>query len=166
MSDSRIKKARILKKDLPDINVNQEGYDVRYRIISEDKNRTSHWSPILNLQSGYTYISGNIDFNKTGNIITSIWDQVQIKNGTVLIDTASEYDVWVRFDRSDNGDWIYKQRLIGNTINIITPSTYTINGVQQVSVPNKYSIEVYLKGTPVSRNTSFLRVYQDGPHTV
>ena len=166
MVDSGIKKSKVLKKDLPTINSLQEGYEVRYRVVSEDKNRTSHWSPITLVQPDYTFISGEIDFNKSGNIVTSIWDQVEIKKNSTLIEIASEYDIWVRFDRNDSGDWIYKQRVQGNIINIIIPTTYTINGVVQVDSPNKYSIEVYLKGTPISRDTSFLRVYQDGPHTV
>jgi hypothetical protein len=49
---------------------------------------------------------------------------------------------------------------------IIKPSTYSIGGVDQGHVPNKYSIEIYLVGNIVSRDSSFLRVYQDGPQTV
>ena len=161
MADAGIKKSRVLKKDLPTINALQEGYEIRYRIVSEDKNRTSYWSPITVIQPGYTFTTGQIHSDKTGTIVVSIWDQVQVKKNSTVIETASEYDVWVRFDRNDGGDWVYKQRVQGNTINLIFPTTYTKNGVVQGSAPNKYSIEVYLKGTPISRDSSFLRVYQD-----
>jgi hypothetical protein len=74
--------------------------------------------------------------------------------------------VWIKYDRNDSGDWIYKQRVTSPSISTVHPTTYTKGGVVQVSAPNKYSIEVYLKGVPISRSTAFLRVYQDGPHTI
>ena len=40
-----VKKAIIQKESLPPVDSESAGYVVRYRIISEDKNRTSHWSP-------------------------------------------------------------------------------------------------------------------------
>lgn len=166
MVDSGIKKTRIKKADLPSININQEGYTLRYRIISEDKNRASHWSSVETVKPENDFISGNIEFNSSGNIITSVWDPVKINKNLTTIDTASEYDIWVRFDRSDSGDWFYKQRVQGNSITIIRPSTYTINNVVQGQEPNRYSIEVFLVGTPISRDSLLLRVYQDGPHTV
>ena len=43
-----VKKVTILKKELSALTPNGE-YLLRYRIISEDKNRTSHWSPIYTL---------------------------------------------------------------------------------------------------------------------
>lgn len=45
MADNGIKKATIKKEDLPPIDGNINGYVVRYRIITEDRNRSSHWSP-------------------------------------------------------------------------------------------------------------------------
>jgi hypothetical protein len=44
------KKVTIEKKDLPPLTPNGE-YLIRYRVISEDKNRTSHWSPIYTLDA-------------------------------------------------------------------------------------------------------------------
>jgi hypothetical protein len=44
MSDSTIKKAIFPKVFLPPINSGTEKYVVRYRIVSEDRNRFSHWS--------------------------------------------------------------------------------------------------------------------------
>lgn len=39
MADEVIKKARILREDLPPLNAEQDAYILRYRVISEDKNR-------------------------------------------------------------------------------------------------------------------------------
>jgi hypothetical protein len=166
MVDSGIKKTTVKYSDLPALSVASEGYTIRYRVISEDRNRKSHWSPVVSVSPGYTFDEGDIDFFKQGNIVTSTWDAVAIKKGTVLIENANEYDVWIKYDRSDAGDYVYKQRVIGTSISTVHPATYTKDGVVQALAPNKYSIEVYLKGIEVSRSTAFLRVYQDGPHTI
>ncbi len=167
MVDPGIKKTTIKYSDLPALSVASEGYTIRYRVISEDRNRKSHWSPVVSVSPAYTFNEGEIDFFKQGNIITSTWDAVEIKKGTVIIEeNANEYDVWVRYDRDDGGDWIYKQRVVGTSISTVHPETYTKDGVVQPSKSNKYSIEVYLKGIPVSRSTAFLLVYEDGPHTI
>jgi hypothetical protein len=49
MARSGIQKAEVVKAELPDLDVlpdNTAGYFVRYRIVSEDRNSYSHWSPI------------------------------------------------------------------------------------------------------------------------
>lgn len=45
MSNPTVKKVIIKKQDLPALNGISQNYLVRYRIVSEDRNRTSHWSP-------------------------------------------------------------------------------------------------------------------------
>jgi hypothetical protein len=166
MADAGIKKVIIKKASLPALDHDKVGYVFRYRVVSDDRNRSSHWSPIVTLNTDYTYTPGSITFNKNGSIAQQAWDSVTIsKNGNV-IRQAHEYDIWVKWDRNDGGDWIYKQRIDGTNISFPIPSTYTIDGVVQGSAPNRLSLEVYLKGDPISRNSSFLLVYTDGPHTI
>lgn len=162
----QIKKFRIKNNNLPSMLVDKQGYAARYRIVSEDKNRYSHWSSVNIIQPGYTFVSGNITFNKNGSIANFAWDAVDINIGANHIRQAHEYDIWIRWDRSDSGDWIYKQRIDGTTVSFPIPTTYTINGVVQASEPNRASIEIYLKGTPITRDSNFLLVYEDGPHTI
>ena len=166
MADQGIKKIRIKQSDLPTINVNEEGYVLRYRVISDDKNRTSQWSPINVIQPNYTYVPGSIVFNKSGDIASLAWDSVSIEIDGTEIRKAHEFDIWLKWHRSDNGDWIYKQRIDGGNISFPIPSTYTIGGVVQGSPPNRLNAEIYLKGTPITRDSAFLLVYEDGPHTV
>lgn len=166
MTNEIIKKARILENRLPAINSITEGYEIRYRVISEDKNRTSHWSPIFLVKPDYTYVTGTIHHTKAGDVSTVAWNSVEIKKGTTLIKEAMSYDIWVKWDRGDGGDWEYRSRVDTSSIALITPSTYKIGGVVQGSAPNKLSVEIYLKGFPLSRDTTFLRVYQGGPWTV
>jgi hypothetical protein len=166
MVDSGIKKTRIKRENLPAINPDIEGYILRYRILSEDKNRTSHWSPLEMLTPGYTFTPGLISHDKAGSITTVAWNAVVIKKDLEYITTAEEYDVWVKWDRSDSGDWQYRSRIQGSSISLLTPINYTINGVVQASAPNRLSVEIYLKGNPINRDSTFLRVYQGGPWTV
>ena len=166
MPDSGIKKTRIKREDLPAINTDAEGYILRYRILSEDKNRTSHWSPLETLLPGYTFISGSIHHSKAGEINTVAWNAVIVNKDSTYITTAEEYDVWVRWDSNDGGDWEYRSRVASSSISLLTPTSYTINGVVQGSAPNRLSVEIYLKGNPINRDSTFLRVYQGGPWTV
>jgi hypothetical protein len=166
MADLGIKKIRIRQENLPSIDVNEQGYVLRYRIVSDDKNRVSQWSPINIIVPDYTYVSGDISFNKSGQVATFAWDSVSIQKNGNEIRKAHEFDIWVRWDRNDSGDWLYKQRIDGTSISFPIPDTYTIGGVVQGSAPNKASLEIYLKGNPITRDSNLLLVYEDGPHTV
>ena len=91
MADANIKKTRILKSELPPINSETLKYNTRYRVISEDKNRTSHWSPIYN-SDGVDLVVTSGAVSKTGDVITAVWgDQ----------NDFPEYDVFVKFDSNE-----------------------------------------------------------------
>jgi hypothetical protein len=91
MADSNIKKLRVLKSSLPPIDHDTEKYNVRYRVISEDRNRVSHWSPIYN-SDGVDVVVTSGAVSKAGNIITAVWgDQ----------NDFPEYDIFVKFDSSE-----------------------------------------------------------------
>ncbi len=166
MTDPNIKKVTINKSELPAIAASDFTYNIRYRVISEDKNRTSHWSPTFLIQPNYTFVSNTINFNKNGSIAQQAWDSVAIlKNGNE-VRKAVQYDVWIKADRNDGGDWIYLERVSGTSVSFPIPQTYTINGVVQGSEPNKLTTEIYLLGNPISRDSDFLKVYTDGPHTI
>jgi hypothetical protein len=166
MADAGIKKSSIFLADLPAINPELEGYDVRYRIVSEDKNRVSHWSPIQTVKPELNYVSGNIACSTVSDISTVAWTAVGIyKNGN-LLRTATEYDIWVKWDKSDGGDWLYRSRVSGTGVTLLVPQTYTKNGILQSTKPNKLTVEVYLKGDPITRDTTFLRVYNPTPYNV
>lgn len=166
MADVGIKKVIVLNEDLPIINSDIGGYGVRYRIVSEDRNRTSHWSPTYLLDALYTYVSGQIKFSKTSTVVTVTWDKVEIKKGTTSIGKIRDYEIWVKWGKSGNGDWIYDGKSQTNTISLIIPDTYSINGVDQAEKPNQLTVEVFLEGVPVSRSNTALRVYNPSVETV
>jgi hypothetical protein len=243
MADAGIKQYRQSFASLPPISSITEGYSLRYRIISEDRNRVSHWSPVYLVIPNYTYVSGDIQFNSSNQIASITWDPVIVLkdtstttditnkqltsdlatltttdahymsvddwvtveevdstfNGTYkinavttntfsyykdhgnivstpvspagtyktnsLIRNATGYDIWLRWDRNDGGDWVYKERVQTTSISYPHPSFYTINGVVQPQPPNRLSIEIYLIGYPIEREdgapgTPFLKVYR------
>jgi len=166
MADVGIKKIIILNEDLPIINSEIAGYGVRYRIVSEDRNRVSHWSPVHLLDAQYTYIPGQIKFSKTDDVVTATWDKVEIKKGEISLGRVRDYEVWIRWGRSGNGDWIYDGKSQTNTTSFIIPDSYSINGVDQAQGPNQLTLEIFLESVPVSRTNTSLRVYSPAVQTV
>ena len=91
MADANIKKTRILKSALPPIDHDTLKYNTRYRVISEDRNRTSHWSPIYNSDGVDLVITGGA-VSRAGNVITAVWEDQN---------DFPEYDVFVKFDSNE-----------------------------------------------------------------
>ena len=88
MADAGIKKVIIRKALLPALDHDKVGYVFRYRIVSEDKNRTSQWSPInLVLDNSITSVSGAVQVS--ASVISAVW-------GDEL--NRPKYDVFVGFD--------------------------------------------------------------------
>ena len=88
MADAGIKKVIIRKASLPALDHDKVGYVFRYRIVSEDKNRTSQWSPInLVLDDSITAVTGAVQVSTS--VISAVW-------GDEL--NRPKYDVFVGFD--------------------------------------------------------------------
>ena len=84
-------KVRLPKEELPPVSKLSDGsygYVVRYRIISEDQNRYSHWSPIREVQLNTLQpVSGAVVAN--GSVIQVVWGDEEGR---------PNYDVFVKFD--------------------------------------------------------------------
>ena len=88
MADAGIKKVIIKKASLPALDHDKVGYVFRYRVVSEDKNRTSQWSPInLVLDDSITAVAGAVQVSTS--VISAVW-------GDEL--NRPRYDVFVGFD--------------------------------------------------------------------
>ena len=88
MADAGIKKVIVRKALLPALDHDKVGYVFRYRIVSEDKNRTSQWSPInLVLDDSITAVAGAVQVSTS--VISAVW-------GDEL--NRPKYDVFVGFD--------------------------------------------------------------------
>jgi hypothetical protein len=152
MIDEEIKKVIIKNQDLPPFQfttvyneitereeIDQLHYDFRYRIVSEDKNRYSHWSPIIRYpMPDITFIfpytsSTRISITKSGNnpeIITAIWTKPGIADEQTpfekIINNISTYDVWLRWNANNTTDlddlgwseWEYVSTTTANNFSI------------------------------------------------
>jgi hypothetical protein len=162
-----IKKAKVLKENLPPVNSIDGTYSVRYRLISEDKNRLSSWSSVYSVDPNYTYVPGKINISSSSGVVSVTWDSVAIKIGSNTIRQAKDYDIWIKWSKPDGiGDWKYVERITTNSTRFVVPDTFFVNGVDQSYTPNRVTVEVYLVGEPITREYTTLRVYNPAMHTV
>jgi len=96
MADSKIKKVVIKKEDLPAFNGTTQKYSVRYRVISEDKNRSSHWSPYYSV-STLTPEQLQCSVTVNLNVVSMVWKQP-------IVSVIKEYDIYFKLD---GADWAY-----------------------------------------------------------
>jgi hypothetical protein len=137
MADEGIKKVILKKEELPalaKLEENVYGHFLRYRIVSQDKNRFSHWSKITPLtvfsaDSPPPQVVGAL--NITESSIAIVWDdEVNRPN----------YDIFVSFD---NGDFFYHGTSPIHSYLIIPPEgTSLIDVVIQVEAIVKEISEV------------------------
>ncbi|MFY9240330.1 MAG: hypothetical protein WAO78_15915 [Roseovarius sp.] len=141
-------------------------YAVRYRIISDNKNNFSNWSPIFEVDPEYVYQRGTLDtpgymfLDKIGNdSVNIIWDPVSkykiLDDGSFqIVDECVYYDLWVRW--AGNGgnnpsDWIYRQRVVNTSININIPAEYVDSTGVTRPKPKYMYAEIYRPGRPIIR---------------
>lgn len=167
MSDEIIKKLKIPNASLPPLNAETLNYNARYRVISEDKKLFSHWSSIFDIDPNYTFVSGTITITSSTSTVTTIWDKVVYKIGTKTIKTEGQYDIWIKwYKNSIDGDWIYHGREATDQLVLTKPSTFFLNGVNQTQTPNRFAIEIFLPGHPITRTLTGLRMYNPAEHTI
>jgi hypothetical protein len=95
VADSPIKKVIIKKEDLPAFDGANQAYTVRYRVVSEDKNRTSHWSPYYSVaKDSPEQVACSVQVIE--NSVTMVW-----KQPTSVI---RQYDIYFKLN---NGSWQY-----------------------------------------------------------
>jgi len=143
--DPGIKKVTILKKDLPEFNGETSSYKIRYRIVSEDRNRFSHWSPTHSVAvtqvDDIPYYVANTD----GNIMTTVWSPTE--------DLKSQFDIYIRWDTDPTGYWKYYGSVLTNTYTVIKKqgaATFQI-AVQVPTFPKKrYAIATLFESTPLA----------------
>ena len=160
MVDAGIKKVTVKSAELPYVQftttynsgaarqeIDQLYYNFRYRIISEDKNRFSHWSSTekivmpdvssgknnANTQAfpytGAPYISTIKDAN---NAVTTIWNKktdAESSDFEKIFNKIGVYDIWIRWNansttsQADAGwtAWEYRALISTNSYSIINP---------------------------------------------
>lgn len=148
-----VQKSTLLLETLPPLKVvdaNTVGYYVRYRVVSEDRNKTSHWSPIYLLTPPYEFrrpagipLDGikYFETNTGGNnkVVTLAWDPVDVYNKDNFIRKAIAYDVWIKWDAQS---WIYESRVVNPSMTIAVPTPN----------PGTLSMEIYARSVDVLRD--------------
>jgi hypothetical protein len=115
-----VKKAIVPKSSLPAVDSDTLGYVVRYRIISEDKNRTSHWSPtFVTNPVPLEVVNGALSITST--IINAVWDDEL---------NRPSYDVFVKFD---SGSFFYHGTTTVHSYSFLNTGTTSVHVKIQVA---------------------------------
>jgi hypothetical protein len=123
MANPLIKKITILKNQLPPVGDNNN-YLLRYRIISDDKNRSSHWSSIYSVDAlEISVVDGQVIQN--GNTLSVIWGDEN---------NRPKYDIFVKFD---GGNYFYHGTSPIHTYSFINTGTTNVRVAIQVEGINK-----------------------------
>lgn len=121
-------KVILSREDLPAVSKLSDGsygYIMRYRIISEDQNRYSHWSPVREMQ---VPIPGQV-----GGEIASVGDIAQVVWGDE--EDRPSYDVFVSLD---GGDYFYHGTTPTHQYSfLIEPGAITLRVAVQIESTNK-----------------------------
>jgi hypothetical protein len=124
MADSGIKKAVIKKSSLPAIDSDNIGYIFRYRVVSEDKNRTSQWSPVnVVTDNSIEAVNGALQISQT--ITTVVWDDEL---------NRPKYDIFVGFDSATP---IYHGTSPIHTYSFLNTGTTSVRVIVQVEGSQK-----------------------------
>lgn len=123
MADAGIKKLIIPKNQLPPVSDNNK-YILRYRIVSDDKNRVSHYSTIfLATANTVESVSGNLSIS--GNSLVATWGDSN---------NRPRYDIFVKFD---NGNYLYHGTSPIHTYGFLKTGTINVRVAVQVEGINK-----------------------------
>lgn len=175
MSVSGKLKAKILEKDLPPVTYFSDGtygYNVRYRIASEDRNRLSHYSPIQRVVTNYELqkppgvAQTDLEILTAGPYVNLVWDPITVLDriSGATIKQALEYDVFLQWGKGETNPapvWFYAERVEGTQIGFRYPTQYKLSsGTTIVAKPNRLSAEIYLKSTNPSRENVNLLLYR------
>jgi hypothetical protein len=152
MSNPIVKKVIIKKQDLPAFNGILQNYLVRYRIVSEDKNRTSHWSPRYKinvepeidreLDPPEEWIAHSVIASENKQIINIVW--------TPPVNLKSDFDLYVKWGADD---FKYVASMQTSSYTILVPSGYSAAefAVQVATFPKeRFTKATLFESEPVS----------------
>jgi hypothetical protein len=153
------------QENFQEVDIYTGKYVARYRIISDNKNNFSNWSPIFEIDPEYIYQRGTIEtpgylyLDKLGSDSVDLsWSPVSIYkfvNGSFeMIAETPYYDIWIKWAQSSGNnpsDWIYNQRIYSTSLRINIPEEYIdSNGITRGSIKYMYA-EIYRPGRPIMR---------------
>lgn len=136
--DPGIKNIIIKKESLGKVTGNNKTA-LRFRVVSEDKNRKSAYSPIFFAQSE-DVVLGTGDLRQLGNTLFLSWDPGNVS-------TQILYDVFVGFDSAEP---TYRATTGSTNYSFLKTGTTSVRATVQVSSINptfNNSLKIYDSGT-------------------
>jgi len=97
------------------------GYTIRYRVVSEDRNRTSHWSPMHTFQKD---IPTEEPLSVDGEVV--FISERQVSATWAETNTNTVYEIFIKWDFEDNYlndtlGWTYVSTVPTPTYNTFVP---------------------------------------------
>jgi len=158
---------RVPRGEFPELDAYTSKLFLKYRIVSEDKNRLSYWSPIFELDPQIVFVPGTLTQpgavigTKNTGYITLAWDEATIygisNGGYKPFSELPDYDIWIQYTGNGGinaGPWIHKERIRTTSVNLITPPTYQYvdsNGNVQSATTRQAKIEIHYPARPIIR---------------
>lgn len=144
MADKGIKNVVIKKESLGKVTSSNSRV-VRFRIVSEDKNRKSAYSKIF-IAGSDVVVTGPGDINKVGNTVLVNWTTGQASTQII-------YDIFVGFDGAVP---TYKDSTGANSYSFLKNGTQSVRVVVQISSTSPKLEDVYDENNV---RTNHLEVY-------
>jgi hypothetical protein len=142
VADKGIKKATVKKSDLPAFNGKTNKYSVRYRIVSDDKNRYSQWSPYYSLS-----VDPTPPIECSVSVTNRVVDMVWASTGDQII---VSYDIYFKYGSTD---WKYMETTLTNQYKTIIPESVStlLVSLHRTTYPKVYSEgNDYFTSNPIS----------------
>jgi hypothetical protein len=175
MADAGIKQVRLQNTELPYVQFNTKYnpstlrdeidklyYNIRYRIVSDDKNRVSHWSPINKiimpeLTSPFPYTSATrFSIEKSGGHVNVIWSFPQESENPStferVIKQINVFDIWVRWNTSNTTNpahpgwtpWEFETTVSSNVWSVFPPAGFGYKSINvAIQVPTVVKLRDY-----------------------
>lgn len=179
LGTSGLQKAVFPLSQLPPLTIinGKLGYYVRYRIVSEDKNKLSHWSAEYPVTSNFDFrrpiIAGSnppaeisqtlidpIVTNVSGTrFVTFAWEPVSAYINDNFITRALGYDIWLKwYKNGQDGDWFYEERVTETSLTVIRPTSFNYTNpstgiVTSYTGTDRLEIEIYARQIQPRRST-------------
>lgn len=174
---SGLQKTIVPLSTLPPLTIigDKLGYYTRYRIVSNDRNKTSHWSPVYAITNNFDFrrptdpltgleisqsaIAANTVSTSGTRIVTLSWEPVSAYINDNFITRALGYDIWLKwYSNSDDGDWFYEERITQTSLSLTRPSSFNLTNpstgvITTYTGTNRLQVEIYARQTVPSRST-------------
>lgn len=139
MADAGIKKVTIFRSDLPPVDATTLSYNLRYRIVTENRNRVSAWSNVVSVAApAISTINYTVSSNNSGKIVSLVWDAPASLGLT-------SFDLFVRWVGNHNEtdySWAYVTRVTGNSYSLVFPLQVYDNTLATFEDPKKIRVQL------------------------